>query len=91
VDSKASTNESDTDELETNDDKVLNEIETRVTAHNTKLHAQMIKGNNRRSATFTNGTVATLQIPLKLRLATEPLRIPVRVLERKNGQYKLQC
>lgn len=51
----------------------------------------MINANNRRSATFTNRTVATLQILLKLRLATELLRILVRVLERKNGQYKLQC
>jgi hypothetical protein len=80
-----------TDESETDDDEVLNEIKTRVTAHNAKLYAQMINANNKRSATFTNRTVATLQIPLKLRLATEPLRILVQVLERKNGQYKLQC
>jgi hypothetical protein len=40
VDSKASTNESETD-----NDEVLNEIKTRVTAHNTKLHAQMIKAS----------------------------------------------
>jgi hypothetical protein len=86
VDSKANT-----DESETNDDKVLNKIKTRVTAYNAKLHAQMIKANNRRSTTFTNGTVATLQILLKLWLATELSRIPVQVLERKNGQYKLQC
>jgi len=50
----------------------------------------MIKANSGRSAIFTNGTIATLQIPLKLRLATEPSRLPVRVLEYKNGQYKLQ-
>ena len=50
----------------------------------------MIKANSGRSAVFTDGTIATLQIPLKLRLATEPSRLPVRVLEYKNGQYKLQ-
>jgi hypothetical protein len=50
----------------------------------------MIKANSGRSAVFTNGTIATLQIPLKLRLATEPSRLPVRVLEYQNGQYKLQ-
>jgi hypothetical protein len=88
VDSKAST---DNDKSKTDNDKVLNEIKTQVTAHNAKLYAQMINANNRQSATFTNGTVATLQILLKLRLATEPLRILVQVLERKNGQYKLQC
>ena len=88
MDSKASTNESETDN---DNDKVLNKIETRVTAHNAKLYAQMIKANNRRSATFTNRTVATLQFLLKLQLATELSRILVRVLEHKNGQYKLQC
>jgi len=51
----------------------------------------MIKANNRRSATFTNKTVATLQILLKLQLATELSRILVQVLKRKNRQYKLQC
>jgi hypothetical protein len=61
VDSKASTDESETD-----DDEVLNEIKTRVTAYNAKLYAQMINANNRQSATFTNKTVATLQILSKL-------------------------
>jgi hypothetical protein len=51
----------------------------------------MIKANSGRTALFMDGTIATLQIPLKLRLATEPSRLPVRVLEYKNGQYKLQC
>ena len=51
----------------------------------------MIKANSGRSAVFTDGTIATLQIPLKIRLATEPSRLPVRGLEYKNGQYKLQC
>jgi hypothetical protein len=88
VDSKAST---DNDKSKTNNNKVLNEIKTRVIAYNAKLYAQMINANNRQSATFTNRTVATLQILLKLQLATELLRILVRVLERKNRQYKLQC
>jgi hypothetical protein len=72
-------------------DLVLTEIEARVVAHDTRLHAQMIKANSRRSPVFADGIIATLQIPLKLRLATEPSRLPVRVLEHKNGQYKLQC
>ena len=38
---------------------------------------------------FPSLTIATLQILLKLRLATKPSRL-VRVLEYKNGQYKLQ-
>src|SRR5271166_1280198 len=38
-----------------------------------------------------DGVIATLWIPLKLQLATEPSRLPVQVLEYKNGQYKLQC
>jgi hypothetical protein len=50
----------------------------------------MIKANSSRSAVFTDGTIATLQIPLKLRLATKPSRLPVQILEHKNGQYKLQ-
>jgi hypothetical protein len=63
VDSKAST---DNDKSKTNNNKVLNEIKTRVIAYNAKLYAQMINANNRQSATFTNRTVATLQILLKL-------------------------
>jgi len=51
----------------------------------------MIKANSGWSALFIEGTIATLQIPLKLQLATEPSRLLVRVLEYKNGQYKLQC
>jgi len=50
----------------------------------------MIKANSGWSALFTDGTIATLQIPLKLRLATKPSRLLVRILEYKNGQYKLQ-
>ena len=51
----------------------------------------MIKANSKRFKAFINKTVATLQTLLKLRLATEPSRLPVRVIEHKNGQYKLQC
>jgi hypothetical protein len=81
-----SDSESDGDE-----DLVLTEIEARVVANDARLHAQMIKANSGRTVLFTEGTIATLQIPLKLRLATEPSRLPVRVLKYKNGQYKLQC
>jgi len=50
----------------------------------------MIKANSGWSTVFTDGTIATLQIPLKLRLATKPSRLLVRILKYKNGQYKLQ-
>jgi hypothetical protein len=82
--------ESDTDNESDNEDPVLTEIEAQAVAHNARLHAQMIKANSGWSAVFTDGTIATLQVPLKLRLATEPSRLPVRILEYKNGQYKLQ-
>src|SRR5947207_6498770 len=72
-------------------DLVLTEIEARVFANNARLHAQMIKANSGQTALFMDGSIITLQIPPKLRLATEPSRLPVRVLEYKNGQYKLQC
>jgi hypothetical protein len=49
----------------------------------------MIEANSSRSALFTDETIATLQILLKLRLTTEPSRLLVQVLEYKNGQYKL--
>ena len=72
-------------------DFVLTEIEARVVANNTRLHAQMIKANSGQSALFIDGLIVTLQIPPKLWLATEPSRLLVQVLEYKNGQYKLQC
>jgi hypothetical protein len=51
----------------------------------------MIKANSGQSAVFMDRTIATLQILLKIRLATKPSRLPVQVLEYKNRQYKLQC
>jgi len=66
-------------------DLVLTEIEARVVANNARLHAQMIKANSGRSALFMDGSIVTLQIPPKLRLAIEPSRLPVRVLEYKMG------
>jgi hypothetical protein len=51
----------------------------------------MIKTNSGRSPIFVEGSITTLQIPSKLRLKTEPTRLPVQVLEHKNRQYKLQC
>ena len=78
-------------ELDDDQDPILTKIEARVVANDARLHAQMIKANSRRSALFSDGTIATLQILLKLRLATKPSRLPVWILEYKNGQYKLQC
>ena len=72
-------------------DLVLTEIETRVAANNAHIHARMIKANSGKSKVFYDGDIATLRIPPKLRLKTEAIRLLVRVLECKNGQYKLQC
>jgi hypothetical protein len=56
-------------------------------ANNARLHAQMNNANSGRSAVFADRKIVTLQIPLKLRLATELSRLPVRVFEYKNRQY----
>ena len=72
------------------EDLVLTEIETHVAANNARLHARMIKANSGRSPLFVEGSIATLKIPPKLRLKIEGVRLPVRVLEYKNGQDKLQ-
>ena len=87
VDIKATT--STDDNSSDNEDPVLSEIEARAVAHNARLHAQMIKANSGRSVLFTVRTIATLQIPLKLQLATKPSRLLVQILEHKNRQYKL--
>jgi hypothetical protein len=68
----------------------LSEIKAQVVVNNAKLYAQMIKANSGRSVIFTNRTITTLQILLKLRLVTKPSRLLVRVLKYKNRQYKLQ-
>ena len=82
--------DSDSDsESDDEEDLVLTEIEARVVVNNARFHAQMIKANSSRTALFMDGTIATLRIPLKLRLATEPSRLSVWVLKYKNGQYKL--
>jgi hypothetical protein len=51
----------------------------------------MIKANSGQTAVFELSTIATLKIPSKLRLNTESIRLPVRVLEYKHRQYTLQC
>jgi hypothetical protein len=79
------------DKSDDNEDLILTEIEARVVANNARLHAQIIKANSCRSALFSDGIIATLWIPLKLQLATEPSRLLVWILEYKNRQYKLQC
>jgi hypothetical protein len=53
-------------ELDSDEDLVLTEIEAWVVAYNARLYAQMIKANSSRSALFTDRTIATLQILLKL-------------------------
>jgi hypothetical protein len=63
---------------------VLLEIEARVATNNARLHAQMIKANSGRSPLFVQGVIATLQIPSKLRLKTEPSRLLVRIIQYKN-------
>jgi len=84
--SKTGTNSDDDSDSDSEPkDNVLSEIKVRVAAHNARLNTQMIKANNRRSELFTDRTVATLQILLKLRLATEPSRLPVRVIKHKNS------
>ena len=62
-------------------DLILSEIESQVAANNAHLYAQMIKANSSQSAIFVEGSIATLQIPLKLRLRTEPTQLPVQVIK----------
>jgi hypothetical protein len=50
----------------------------------------MIKANSGKAPIFELSIIARLKIPLKLRLNTESMRLPVQVLEYKNGQYLLQ-
>jgi hypothetical protein len=38
---------------------------------------------------FEDGAIATLKIPIKMRLKTESERLPVRILSGDHGQYKL--
>jgi hypothetical protein len=78
------------DDIDPSQDLVLTEIETQVAANNAQLHAQMIKANSGCSPIFELGTIVTLKIPSKLRLNIKSVRLPVRVLEYKNGQYIVQ-
>ena len=77
-------NEDDDNDDNNGPDLVLSEIESWVAANNAHLHAQMIKANSSQSAIFTEGSIATLQIPPKLRLRTEPTRLPVWVIKYQN-------
>lgn len=92
IDNTISADEVDKDFINNSDyesgndeDLVLIEIEAQVVANNARLYSQMIKANSGWTALFMNRTIATLQILLKLRLATEPSRLLVQILEYKNG------
>jgi len=63
-------------------DPVLLEIERRVAEHNCRIQAQMVKQSRAYSVItkFKDGDIATLLIPLKMRLKTESKRLLVRIL-----------
>jgi hypothetical protein len=73
------------------EDPVLTEIETRVAEYNTRRQAQMVKQSKTHGhvVEFEDGAIATLKIPIKMRLKTKSERLPVRVLSGDHGQYKL--
>ena len=48
----------------------------------------MIKKGGKTAITFEKGQIATLFIPLKMRLKTESLRLPVRVYDRDDGHWQ---
>jgi hypothetical protein len=71
------------------EDMVLTRIEAEVAKNNARLQERMKKGN-KKAVVLPEQSIATLKIPSKNRLKTEPPRLAVQVLEYKHGQYKLQ-
>jgi hypothetical protein len=69
---------------------VLTELETRVAEYNVRQRARMVKQSQQNHVVdFLDGSIATLRIPLKLRLRAESERLAVRILACDHGQYKL--
>ena len=79
------TSDNDDDEEEEREDLVLTEIEQRVAQNNVRLHAQIVKANSSDTIKFVAGSVATLWIPIKIRLSTKNTRLPVRIMDYRGG------
>jgi hypothetical protein len=79
------------DNEEFGDDPVLTEIEKRVAEHNRRTQAQMVKQSQAHGVItkFEDRDIATLVIPLKMRLKTKSKRLPVRILSGEHDQYKV--
>jgi hypothetical protein len=72
----------DRDSVATEDDEpMLTEIGRRVLEHKNKMAIRMIKQNKGTMPTFSRGDLVWLLFNTKLRLSTEPKKIPYRILE----------
>jgi hypothetical protein len=67
----------------------LTEIETELATNNARLHRTMIAKGARSSKVFEAQELATLFIPIKLRLRTENTRLVVCVIDENCAGYRL--
>lgn len=67
----------------------LTAVETQVAENNLRLHQAMRAKGAATAKTFSAQELATLFIPLKLRLKAEETRLVVRVVDENAGGYKL--
>jgi transposase InsO family protein len=67
-------------------------LNQRVIKHNAKENLRMIRRKGGKAATqYELQEVATLQIPVKLRVGPDLRRLPVRIIEAHEKGYKLVC
>jgi hypothetical protein len=67
----------------------LTELERIVRKNNARVATQMVKKAHGQAWIFKKGWIITLAIPSKLRLRTEPKRIPCRIDNITKNQYFL--
>jgi hypothetical protein len=67
----------------------VSQPEAQVAEKNAQLHEQMKRKGASTGKTFARWEIATLWIPRKQRLSTEPSRLPVRIMDHNDGGYRL--
>jgi hypothetical protein len=68
---------------------ILNAIEERIRKNNVLVASRMVKKTTKKAQIFKEGWIVTLAIPKKMRLSTEPKRLPVRILGINNHNHML--
>jgi hypothetical protein len=67
----------------------LNAIKERICKNNVLVARRTVKKTTKKAQVFKEGSIVTLAIPKKMQRSTEPIRLPVRILEINKHSHML--